>query len=168
MSGGGALIFFGSIKPFTLDCAYKKWGFLMFMRISPGWLRAPLSGFTNFSQSPLVLPRKQMTKLDLQSRVTLSGAKSQREVRQRLAAANVFVLPSVVDPDGGMDNLPTVIMEAMATGLPVVSTAIGGIPEMVIEDETGFLVKPGDVSAMADAIENVISDCSSAARLGLS
>ena len=61
MSGGGALIFFGSIKPFTLDCAYKKWGFLMFMRISPGWLRAPLSGFTNFSQSPLVLPRMRMT-----------------------------------------------------------------------------------------------------------
>jgi Glycosyltransferase len=50
------------------------------------------------------------------------------------------VLPSVIDPDGGMDNLPTVIMEAMATGLPVVSTNIGGIPEMVIENETGFLV----------------------------
>ena len=41
---------------------------------------------------------------------------------ERLAAANVFVLPSVIDPEGGMDNLPTVIMEAMATGLPVVST----------------------------------------------
>jgi len=110
--------------------------------------------------------RKQITKLDLQSRVTLSGAKAQREVRQRLAAANVFVLPSVVDPDGGMDNLPTVIMEAMATGLPVVSTAIGGIPEMVIEDETGFLVPPGNAIALADAIEKLISDAVLAQKMG--
>ena len=58
------------------------------------------------------------------------------------------MLPSVIDPDGGMDNLPTVIMEAMATGLPVVSTNIGGIPEMVIEDQTGFLVQPGDAAAI--------------------
>jgi glycosyltransferase involved in cell wall biosynthesis len=72
----------------------------------------------------------------------------------------------VIDPDGGMDNLPTVIMEAMATGLPVVSTNIGGIPEMVIENETGFLVQPGDAAGMAEAIETVINDSSLAARLG--
>jgi len=65
-----------------------------------------------------------------------------------------------------MDNLPTVIMEAMATGLLVVSTNIGGIPEMVIENETGFLVQPGDAAAMADAIETVINDPSLAQRLG--
>jgi colanic acid/amylovoran biosynthesis glycosyltransferase len=83
-----------------------------------------------------------------------------------LAAANVFVLPSVIDPDGGMDNLPTVIMEAMATGLPVVSTHLGGIPEMVIENETGFLVRPGDTSAMANAMEKLIHDRSLARELG--
>jgi colanic acid/amylovoran biosynthesis glycosyltransferase len=110
--------------------------------------------------------RHQIEQLDLESRVALSGAKPQREVRQRLAAANVFVLPSVVDPDGGMDNLPTVIMEAMATGLPVVSTEIGGIPEMVIENETGFLVQPGDAAGLADAIEKVIDDRLLAQRLG--
>ena len=65
-----------------------------------------------------------------------------------------------------MDNLPTVIMEAMATGLPVVSTNISGIPEMVIENETGFLVRPGDVLAMANAIEKLINDRSLAQRLG--
>jgi glycosyltransferase involved in cell wall biosynthesis len=59
-------------------------------------------------------------------------------------------------------------MEAMATGLPVVSTNIGGIPEMVVENETGFLVRTGDAAAMADAIEAVINDRSSAARLGQS
>ena len=112
--------------------------------------------------------RRQIDELRLQNNVELTGAKPQRQLRRRLAAANVFVLPSVIDPDGGMDNLPTVIMEAMATGLPVVSTNIGGIPEMVIEDETGFLVQPGDTAAMAEAIETVINDCSSAARLGQS
>src|SRR5258705_3054000 len=110
--------------------------------------------------------RRQVDELRLQNDVELTGAKPQAQLRGRLAAANVFVLPSVVDPDGGMDNLPTVIMEAMATGLPVVSTNIGGIPEMVVENETGFLVQPGDARALADAIETVINDCSSAARLG--
>lgn len=110
--------------------------------------------------------RLQIDKLCLQNNVVLTGAKPQTQLRERLAAANVFVLPSVIDPDGGMDNLPTVIMEAMATGLPVVSTNIGGIPEMVIENETGFLVQPSDAAAMADAIEKVINDSSSAARLG--
>jgi len=110
--------------------------------------------------------RRQIDDMHLQNNVELIGAKPQTQLRGRLAAANVFVLPSVMDPDGGMDNLPTVIMEAMATGLPVVSTNIGGIPEMIIDNETGFLVEPGDTAAMADAIETVINDSSSAARLG--
>jgi len=112
--------------------------------------------------------RGEIGRLGLQNEIVLAGAKPQTQLRRRLAAANVFVLPSVIDPDGGMDNLPTVIMEAMATGLPVVSTNIGGIPEMVIENETGFLVQPGDAPAMADAIEKVVNDRSSAARLGRS
>ena len=110
--------------------------------------------------------RGQIERLNLHNRVVLPGAKQQREVRQRLAAANVFVLPSVIDPEGGMDNLPTVIMEAMATGLPVVSTKIGGIPEMVVENETGFLLRPGDAVALADAIEKVINNLSLAQKLG--
>ena len=109
--------------------------------------------------------REEITRSGLQDRVMLAGAKPQLEVRQRLAAANVFVLPSVIDSEGGMDNLPTVIMEAMATGLPVVSTLIGGIPEMLIDNETGFLVKPGDATALANAMEKVIDDLPLAQRL---
>ncbi|MGA7275553.1 MAG: glycosyltransferase family 4 protein [Candidatus Udaeobacter sp.] len=110
--------------------------------------------------------RAQIDQLKLQDRVALSGAKPQREVRRRLGVASVFVMPSVVDAHGGMDNLPTVIMEAMATGLPVISTGIGGIPEMVIQNETGFLVRPGDALALADAIKKVINDRSLAQKLG--
>jgi glycosyltransferase involved in cell wall biosynthesis len=104
--------------------------------------------------------------LGLQERVQLLGAKPQHELRTRLASASVFVLPSVPEPEGGMDNLPTVIMEAMATGLPVVSTSIGGIPEMVVENETGFLVQPEDAVALAGAIEKLISECSLGQKLG--
>ena len=112
--------------------------------------------------------RVQINELRLQNNVVLAGAKPQTQLRRWLAAAYVFVLPSVIDRDGGMDNLPTVIMEAMATGLPVVSTNIGGIPEMVIENETGFLVQPGDTAGMADAIEKIINDRSLAHKLGQS
>jgi colanic acid/amylovoran biosynthesis glycosyltransferase len=109
---------------------------------------------------------EQIAQLDLQGRVELPGAKPQHEIREYLAAATAFVLPSVVDPDGGMDNLPTVIMEAMAAGLPVISTAIGGIPEMVIQNETGFLVPPGDAAALAGAIERLFDEIDLARRLG--
>src|SRR5262245_13911096 len=110
--------------------------------------------------------RERIERLNLQNRVALSGARPLSEVRQRLDAANVFVLPSVVDPEGGMDNLPTVIMEAMAVGLPVISTNIGGIPEMVVENETGFLVQPDNPSALADAIEKLITDPALARKMG--
>ncbi len=109
---------------------------------------------------------EQIDKLELDSCVELPGPKRQYEIKKYLAAGTVFVLPSVIDPEGGMDNLPTVIMEAMATGLPVISTAIGGIPEMLVENETGFLVGPGNLIALADSIERVIVDLALARRLG--
>ena len=109
---------------------------------------------------------QQIHDLDLQNYVKLLGPKPQHEIAEHLAMGTVFVLPSLIDASGGMDNLPTVIMEAMATGLPVISTPIGGIPEMVVQNETGVLVPAGDSSALASAIERVIADFSLARRLG--
>jgi glycosyltransferase involved in cell wall biosynthesis len=120
-----------------------------------------------FGEGPLEKElRAQIEDLGLQERIQLPGPKPQHELRARLANANVFVLPSVPEPEGGMDNLPTVIMEAMATGLPVVSTRIGGIPEMVVENQTGFLLQPGDAVALAGAIEKVTNDRSLGQKLG--
>src|SRR5438045_3816036 len=119
-----------------------------------------------FGEGPLEEKlRRQIEELKLQNCVELPGPKPQHEIRKYLAAGTVFVLPSVVDREGGMDNLPTVVMEAMATGLPVISTWIGGIPEMVIDNETGLLVSAGDAGGLADAIEKVIADLSLARRL---
>lgn len=120
-----------------------------------------------FGEGPLEKDlHEQIVELELQECVQLAGPKPQHEIRARLANASVFVLPSVPEAEGGMDNLPTVIMEAMATGLPVVSTRIGGIPEMVIENETGFLVRPEDAAALAEAIEKVTNDRPLGQRLG--
>jgi colanic acid/amylovoran biosynthesis glycosyltransferase len=120
-----------------------------------------------FGEGPLEKQlREQIEESGLKELVQLPGPKPQHELRARLASASVFVLPSVPESDGGMDNLPTVIMEAMATSLPVVSTTIGGIPEMIVENETGFLVQPEDAVALAGAIEKVISNRSLGQRLG--
>ena len=120
-----------------------------------------------FGEGPLENQlRAQIEESGLKELVQLPGPKPQHQLRERLAAANVFVLPSVPEAEGGMDNLPTVVMEAMATGLPVISTRVGGIPEMVIDNETGFLVRPDDPVALADAIEKVINDRSLGQKLG--
>ncbi len=72
----------------------------------------------------------------------------------------------VIQADGGMDNLPTVIMEAMAAGLPVISTPLAGVPEMVQPGVTGILVPSGDPAELAAAVETLDSDREAAKRLG--
>ena len=108
----------------------------------------------------------QVAQAGLEPRITLVGSQSQEKIHERLAAAHLFVLPCVKDKAGGSDNLPTVIAEAMAAGLPVVSTSIAGIPEMVQHNVTGELVSPNDPPALATAIERVITDLPRARQLG--
>jgi glycosyltransferase involved in cell wall biosynthesis len=108
----------------------------------------------------------QIGDAQLGEHVQLLGARSQREIRQHLAAANLFVLPCTTEADGGMDNLPTVIMEAMAAGLPVISTPLAGVPEMVLPGVTGALVPQRDPHALAGALERLIVDREEAQQLG--
>ena len=108
----------------------------------------------------------EIVRLQLEDRVSLVGPLPAPEVACRLAAATVFALPCVIDADGGMDNLPTVIMEAMASGLPVVSTPIAGVPEMVHDADNGSLVPPRNPPALADAIDGFISDLARARQFG--
>lgn len=103
---------------------------------------------------------------ELSDCVSLSGPRTQPEIRRSLAAATVFVLPCVEEKNGGMDVLPTVITEAMAAGLPIVSTRLAGIPEMVNDGKTGFLVAPGDAVAVADAVEKLLADRDAARAIG--
>ncbi|WP_201467890.1 glycosyltransferase family 4 protein [Janibacter melonis] len=100
--------------------------------------------------------------LGLDDVVTWLGARPQDEVLALLRQADVFVAPCVVGADGNADGLPTVILEAMAVGTPVISTAVTGIPEVVrgtvADPVTGVLLEPGDPGALADALRAVAAD----------
>ena len=102
--------------------------------------------------------REQVTRLGLQAVVHMTGPRPQEEVREMLAGSALFVLACATESDGGMDNLPTVIVEAMAYGLPVVSTKLAGVPEMVEHGASGLLVEEKDPLALADALEALLSD----------
>ncbi len=97
--------------------------------------------------------------------VSLRGMLEQDEIKKELAAADVFALACITDSKGASDILPTVILEAMATGLPVVSTTLAGVPELVSE-ESGILTPPGDVSAMAAALTRLAGDPSLRSLMG--
>lgn len=90
--------------------------------------------------------------------VILAGRRSHGELKKELAHSHVFALPSIVDAKGASDILPTVIMEAMAAALPVVSTRLVGIPEMVDHEQTGLLVEPGDEKGLTDALAKLAAD----------
>ena len=75
-----------------------------------------------------------------------------------MASAGLLAAPCVIAPDGDRDGLPTVIPEAMASGLPVVATRTVGIPEIVIDGETGLLAEPGDARDLARAIAQLQGD----------
>ncbi|HYR58921.1 MAG TPA: glycosyltransferase family 4 protein, partial [Chthoniobacteraceae bacterium] len=96
---------------------------------------------------------EQIAAAQLEDRVHLLGPRAQAEVRQRLADSQIFALACVPDREGGSDNLPTVIMEAMASALPVVSTRIAGVPEMITDGAEGYLVQPRDPPEFAAAME---------------
>lgn len=96
--------------------------------------------------------------LDLKDYVKLLGPHTQGEVLERYRKADLFVLPCVVAPNGNQDGLPVSIIEALACGLPVVTTPIAGISEVIKEFQNGILVPPGDVQGLADAIETMIRE----------
>src|SRR3954469_20065080 len=81
----------------------------------------------------------KIEQLGLASRVNLLGSLSQDAVLQKLQAADIFALASTTDAQGATDVFPTVILEAMASARPVVSTRLAGIPELVVDGETGLL-----------------------------
>ncbi|MDG4882486.1 glycosyltransferase [Mesorhizobium sp. WSM4884] len=87
--------------------------------------------------------------LGIADTVTFLGPRPHAEVKQRLRDAHVFVLPSVSAPDGDLEGIPVALMEAMAAGLTVVSTYHSGIPELIQDQKTGFLVPERDVEALA-------------------
>ncbi len=102
--------------------------------------------------------RSQVSALHLDDCVDLVGPQTSERVQEYLATAAVFALPSIVTCSGNAEGIPVALMEAMAAGVAVVSTATTGVPELVVDDETGLLVQPEDIVGLADSIQRLLDD----------
>jgi glycosyltransferase involved in cell wall biosynthesis len=94
---------------------------------------------------------RAVAELGLQDRITLTGALNQDAVREQFARADIFVLPSLAE------GIPVVLMEAMASGVPCVTTPVNGIPELIEHERTGLLARPGDVASLAAQLQRLIA-----------
>ena len=105
-------------------------------------------------------------RLGLSGSVDWRGARPRAEVVSALQEGDLFVLASRVAASGDRDGLPNVLMEAQAMALPVVSTNVSAIPELVTDGRTGLLVPPQDSAALATALERLIQNPAERLRLG--
>jgi glycosyltransferase involved in cell wall biosynthesis len=102
----------------------------------------------------------------LAGRVVLVGPRTRPQVAAELRATDVLVAPSVPTRRGKREGIPVVLMEAMSSGVPVVASALSGIPELVEDGVGGLLVPAGDAQALAGALRRLHGDPALAARLG--
>jgi len=129
--------------------------------------KAPLVTLKAFQIAQTILPDMELTFIGsgelgvqmenfvrengLQDKIVMTGSLPNKEVLQLMAMADIYVQHSVICPEtGDMEGLPVSILEAMAAGLPIISTRHAGIPEAVIEGENGYLVDEFDVKSMAE------------------
>lgn len=109
--------------------------------------------------------RARILEAGLADQVELVGARPQDRVRDEIRAAAVMAAPCVVGSDGNADGLPTVILEAMALGTPVVATPVTGIPEAIADGRTGRLVDQHDAAGLAEVLLELRDDHAQRVRL---
>jgi glycosyltransferase involved in cell wall biosynthesis len=104
--------------------------------------------------------------LHLEETVLIRGAVTQEELKQIYEQGTAFVLPCQIVENGDRDGIPNVLVEAMAMELPVISTDVSGIPELIDHGVNGFLVPQKNAAALADAIEMLLKSPSLRRQLG--
>lgn len=109
---------------------------------------------------------RQAEVLGITDAVEFTGRVPHRELVSWLRRASVLAHPSIVDRNGSVDGIPNTIVEAMAVETAVVATRLSGIPEVVVAEETGLLVDPGDVTGLARALARLLADGALAQQLG--
>jgi len=108
----------------------------------------------------------QAESLDVRERVRFRGWQTEEEVAAAMDGASVVVMPSRATGSPYTEGLGLVAVEAAARARPVVASRVGGVPEVVVDGQTGRLVDPGDVKALADAIESLLADPAVGSRMG--
>ena len=115
--------------------------------------------FRHIGGGPLLASlRTRADELGLSDRIEWRGAQPQETVLAELRKADIFILPSKQTPDGDRDGLPNVLMEAQSQRVAIISTNMSGIPELIIDGETGILVTPGDADALSTALATLLEN----------
>ncbi|MBI5333180.1 MAG: glycosyltransferase [Burkholderiales bacterium] len=129
-----------------------------FARVAPA---VPEADLVVVGDGPLLTQlQEQAAGLGIAERVSFLGAQPHEEVKQLMSHSSVLVLPSLTASNGDAEGLGMVLLEAAASGLPVVGTRHGGIPEAVEDGRTGCLVAERDAGAIADALEPLLKSSS--------
>jgi len=97
--------------------------------------------------------KRETQRLGLESRVTFAGQQGKDAVRKYLQAADLVVVPSIIDASGETEGLPVVLLEALASGKPVVATRVAGAPDVIVDGYNGFLAEPKNPEDLADKIK---------------
>lgn len=105
------------------------------------------------------------TQLNLDERITFHGFVPNTQLEDMYASADLFILPAIVDDRGDTEGLGVVLVEALSYQVPVVASRIGGIPDVIIDGETGVLVQEKSSEAIANAVQQLLSDTEYADRL---
>lgn len=115
--------------------------------------------WTHIGGGPLLADTKALAQsLGIDHRCEFRGAMPQSDVLEAYRTHDVFVLPSRIDDDGDRDGLPNVIVEAQSQKLPVISTNISGIPELIDNGKNGILIQPDDVDALHAALVEMATE----------
>lgn len=104
--------------------------------------------------------RKLAKELDIEDHVTFLGYVPDEKLPDLYADSDIFVLPAIYE------NFPFAILEAQATGLPVISTKVGGIPEFLVDNENGFVIDPGDSTQLTQRVLTLLQDPKLAKEMG--
>ena len=110
--------------------------------------------------------RDAIRECGVEDSVRLTGQVSDDELRRLYMACDVFVLPAVVDRKGDTEGLGVVLLEALRFGRPVIASNLGGIPDIVEPGRSGWLVRPGDPKALAEAVVRLAEHPDEARRIG--
>ena len=103
--------------------------------------------------------------LNLKEKVQFLGSKSHNELRTIYASSDIFVAPSITTKGGDVEGMPTVILEAMASGLPIIASNSGGIPDNIRHEENGLLAEERNVEQLADCINRLLRSPELSAKL---
>ena len=147
----------GALRLITVGRLVEKKGISYVLQAISKLRNAGLEvGYEIVGDGPLK-PRLQLEaeQLGLQSRVRFSGWQTQAQVQAALDAADVLLAPCVTAADGDQEGIPNVLREGMAAGLPVIGSLHSGIPELIEDGVTGYLVPEHDAAAIADRIRTL-------------